>query len=82
VGSENFPLRLVGANFVSKTSMVFAARLAARMKFPVLLLSIAKPVYTAPEAELFTITWASVRLEVQTEMVPSRASKMNNAGDP
>src|ERR1700730_5451554 len=52
------------------------------MKFPVLLLSIARPVYTAPEAELSTMTWASVKLAFHAEMVPSRASKINNADDP
>ena len=81
-GSVKFPESVAGVNFESKTSILLLEKFAARRKLPAPLFAIARPVYTAPEAELFATTTAFATLGFHAEIVPSSASKMKNAADP
>src|SRR5580700_340656 len=57
IASLNPPATVVALKFVSNTSMLPELKLEAYSSGPVLGLAIARPLYTAPEAELFA--WIS-----------------------
>src|SRR5262245_59411334 len=81
-GSLNLPDSRTGRKFESKTSIVPAWKLVANRKAPLALKPRASPLYTAPEAELFTAmtVWVGSTLLLQPAMVPSSVANSSVAG--
>src|SRR6266567_8359016 len=75
--SLNAPVRWTGWNFESKTSTVPAWKLVANRKAPKALKPMARPLYTAPEAELLTAmtAWVGSTAPFQPAIVPFSVAK-------
>src|SRR5579863_6152439 len=84
IGSLKALGRATGAKLTSKTSTVPACRLAAYRYELEPLVPMARPVYSAPAAELSTITTALPLFTpgFHPDIVPSKVSKRNTAGLP
>src|SRR5437588_4663249 len=82
LGSRKPPGIATGWKFASNTSIVPAWKLVAKRKAPAALNPMARPLYTAPDAELSTaiMAWVGSTLLFQPAIVPSSVANSSLLG--